>query len=149
MYKVIERGVTFIELVIGVLLPWKLRCRYSKFLMKLDGIWLINFDARIISKEKQRNFERFLGLSYVYAQEGNLDLAIANLKNALEIDSDNRQAAGIHLLLASLYKSRDELDKYVDEIVNFYKIYKHQKKDGKSHRSSPRKSGHNEELVVA
>lgn len=132
MLRIAKRVVSFVKLTIGIFLPWELRCRYSEFLSRLDGYSPINFTSQI-TKEKQRNFERFLHLGSVYVQGGNLNLAIENLKKALEIDPDNRQAAGIHLLLASLYKRRDRLDKSVDEIVNFYKIYKHQKKDGKGH----------------
>jgi len=125
MLKIAKRVVSFVELTIGIFLPWKLRCRYSEFLMRLDREGPTNITSQI-SKEKQRNIEMFLHLGSVYAQEGNLDLAIENLKKAIEIDPGHRQAAGTYLFLASLYKRRGELDKSVDEIVNSYKIYKDQ-----------------------
>ena len=125
MLRIVNKAVSFVELTIGIFLPWKLRCRYSEFLIRLDGMRPFNFTSQT-REEKQRNCEMFSHLGVVYAQEGNLDLAIENVKKALEIDPDSRQATGGYLLLASLYKRRGELDKSVDEIVNFYKIYRHQ-----------------------
>jgi len=132
MLDIIKRGVTFFELMIGVFLPWRLRCKYSEFLMRIEGMKPINFNSQII-KEKERNFEKFLHLGTFYAKEGRFELAIESLNKALEVDPANRKAGNVCLLLSNYYKCKGELDKSIDKIVDFYRIYKDQRRNGKSY----------------
>lgn len=58
MLELFKRVITFIELIIAVFLPCKLRSKYSEFLLKLECVAVPpNFASRII-EDKQRNFEK-------------------------------------------------------------------------------------------
>lgn len=107
--NIINKVISLIELLIGVFLPWKLRCRYSAFLMKLDGKPPANY---IFEEEKEREFEKLFQLGFVYAQEKKNDLAIENLNKALEIDVSNQKIADCYLFLSKCYKAKGDLDKY-------------------------------------
>ena len=120
MLKVIKRGITFIELTLGIFLPWWLRCKYSELLFRLEAGKIND----IIGTKKERDFAIFFHLGRVYAQEGKMGLAIENLKRALEANSDNNKAKDIHLLLSRCYKTEGMLDKSIDEIVIWYKKWK-------------------------
>ena len=120
------RGINFIELAIALLLPWKLRCKYSEFLMILHGS-PPDKDVPKVLKEKERNFEIFLHLGFAYAQEKKFNLAIENLNKALEIDPDNEKIQAVYQLLAVCHKSIGETDKYIKAMANFLKVKKNQK----------------------
>ena len=123
MLQFFKRTLTFIELMIGLFLPWKLRCKYSELLQRLDNGIPAYITSRI-TEDKQRNFERHLQLGNSYLKEGELDKAIENLNQALELDPHNRGAIDIHHLLSICYKHKNETEKYIESIVNLYQVNK-------------------------
>ena len=120
---VVIRVITFIELLIGICLPWKLRCRYSWFLMRLDGYSLKDYNFKMID-DKDREFEKLFHLGYVYLQEKAFDLAIDNLIKALDTDPNHRKIPQVYHLLAKCYKNIGNDDKFKEVMVQLLRISK-------------------------
>lgn len=124
MLKVFKRIIDFVELMMGLFLPFRLRCKYSELLL-IFKLGKIN-NIMGIGDEKERDFDMFSHLGSVYAQEGKMELAVENLNRALEVDPDNNKARDIHLFFSRRYRAKEELDKSIDEIVTWYKKWKKQ-----------------------
>lgn len=119
---IIRRIANFIILSIGILLPWKLRCKYAELVFRLEAGKISDF----LGKKETRSFDMFIILGKTYMQEGKVDLAIENLNKALIIAPSINKAKDIHLLLADCYKTKGELDRYADEVAIWFR-------NGKSH----------------
>jgi tetratricopeptide (TPR) repeat protein len=119
MPRMIKRLVTLIELFIGVLLPWKARCRYSGFLMRLDGNRPIDVNADAI-EGRRRDFDTFFNLGSLFAREENVERAIENFKKALNADNGNSRAKDAYVALAHCYRQKGDKDKFADAMLNSY-----------------------------
>jgi len=120
IHKITERFVIFFELAVGVLLPWKLRCRYSELLLRLERPrWnkIVNNET----SERDRDYDRFLHLGYYYLRESKIELAIESLNKALEIDYHNKKTKDVYLLLAKCYLLKGQQDGYIEALINSYK----------------------------
>jgi len=120
---VLKKVILFIELLVGVLLPWKLRCRYSALLYKLGGNSIRDYNSGAIYK-KDRNFEKFMHLSSFYMERKMFDEAIDNLNKALGIDSTNEKAIKAYSMLAACYKYKGEKGKFTDTASKLLKLSK-------------------------
>jgi tetratricopeptide (TPR) repeat protein len=115
MLQLFKRLGILMELTIGCFLPWKLRCKYSEFLMKLGGRIPINFGSQII-EDKQRNFEKYLLSGAFYVKEGKFKKATEELSRALEIDPNNYRVAYIYHLLSICYNYKGESDRSLEKM---------------------------------
>jgi len=118
--KLMKRGIDFSQLTIGVFLPWRLRCRYSALLLRLEAGKI----DTIISGKNNRDFDLFLYLGKGYMQEGKVQAAIEHLNRALKVDPHNSKSKDIHVLLAKCYSATKETDRSIEEAVIWYKKWK-------------------------
>jgi len=120
--KLMKRGVVFLQLTIGVFLPWRLRCRYSALLLWLEAGKI----DMIINGKNNTDYDFILSLGKGYIQEGKKRVATEHLNKALKIDPYNSKSKDIHVLLAKCYSATKEIDRSIEETINFYKKWKRQ-----------------------
>jgi len=103
----LNRVIVFMELSLAIFLPWRLRCKFSELLNRLEVAQI----KGVIKKgtKKERDFDMFFHLARYYANQGKMELAFENLKKALEISPNSNKAKDVYEFILKCSKTSEVL----------------------------------------
>ncbi|MDP8259993.1 MAG: hypothetical protein P9L96_03195 [Candidatus Gygaella obscura] len=125
--NVLRHGLLFLKLLVAVFLPYKIRCFYSEWLMKLEFGFKIDKKNGIIAGEKfdrRREYDIFVSRGIAYYNDGCVEKALKSFNKALELSFNKKSAFYVYSLLQEIYSKNDITDLYFETILSAYKSKK-------------------------